>query len=421
MVSTSQPVTHQLHTKLREQLRSSLAEHTPGGRVPSERDLAKQFGVSTMTVSRALHDLQQEGFLERIPGKGTFLSDREANGQAPRVLEKVSQAPEAPLTESIFVSPRRNVVPEGVPLNAWLLVQLQSYEKSLDRSSEFWPHRIVSHLEREIQGGGGKTTILVCQDFSEAQIHEACRQALDAGINAVFFIKDERNENTEIWMEQLAKWGIRNGNGAPVPAIVQISLSGSVGEYFDSVSFDGEWGAYLATQHLLELGHRRIAFLAPCLPVDWLNARIRGFHRALRSYGVRVPRGDGEFSVVRTEVAPLGPEMWQEMGRSAARVFDSPEVTAVVAANDQMASMFIATARRQNRPVPDSLSVVGYDDWYSSALEGLTTIHPPIDGLADAALGLARRRLGEAGGQDHVALVLKPTLIARNSTRALAV
>jgi DNA-binding LacI/PurR family transcriptional regulator len=424
----------QLHIVLRERLRESLVSQPPGKRVASERTLAKEFGVSTATVSRALQELQQEGILRRIPGKGTYLSLSAVDelgqnwnqaeyrlpvGRSVDLNQRTANGSAAPG----IIMPAQEVNREAreATLNAWIVV-LETYEASVDRTSEVWPQRIISRLEYLIADQGGKTKITVGHALTEQQCVDAWHTALEEKISCVFFIVNDRNPLVDVWVEQLAQShiGVDAGNdGKQVPAIVQISLSSTPQAYFDTVSFDGEWGTYLATTHLLKLGHRNIAFLAPSQNFSWLEQRIVGFHRALRGAGVVVPRDQSEFGVIRTAQVPDGPQMWQQLGECAAeRVVANTSITAVLATNDQMASAFIDRARALGRAIPESLSVVGYDDWFASAIHGLTTVRPPIDEIADAALQLAKKQSAN-GLREHVHLFLKPTLMARTTTQAL--
>jgi len=422
----------QLHTLLREQLREAFDKQPPGERVSSERILAKEFGVSTATVSRALQELQQEGILRRIPGKGTYLANSEAtmNGSAAFSLNSAESEAQGLNRESGASGATRNGAydhngGEEVGLNSWIIVQLEPYETSVDRTSEFWPQRLVSRLEYLIANQGGKTKITVGHTLTEEQCVEAWQTATEENINSIFFIVNDRNPLVDVWIEQLvlAHIGVDAGaDGKRTPSIVQVSLSGTPQAYFDTVSFDGEWGTYLATAHLLGLGHREIAFLAPPDDTDfaWAEHRILGFHRALRGFGIKVPRDQHDFGVIRMASVPNGPHMWQTQGEYAAeQVVADTSITAVLATNDQMASAFIERARALGRSIPQSLSVVGYDDWFSSALLGLTTVHPPIDEIAESALQLAKKQHNTGGLREHIHLFLKPTLMVRTTTQAL--
>src|ERR687890_2334434 len=62
------------HVRVREYVRSLLDGAEPGTPTPSERELVQRFGVARMTVRQALDALVAEGLLERVPGRGTFVS-----------------------------------------------------------------------------------------------------------------------------------------------------------------------------------------------------------------------------------------------------------------------------------------------------------------------------------------------------------
>jgi DNA-binding LacI/PurR family transcriptional regulator len=108
--------------------------------------------------------------------------------------------------------------------------------------------------------------------------------------------------------------------------------------------------ARAATEHLLDLGHRTVHYLAG--PQRWYAARDRldGWRVALTQRGRAVPRVvEGDWSAASGYAA----------GRELAR---DPEVTAVFAANDDMAIGLIRALLEGGRRVPEDVSVVGYDD-----------------------------------------------------------
>ena len=62
------------HVQVREYVRDLIADAAPGSAAPSERELVSRFGVARMTVRQALDALVAEGLLERVPGRGTFVT-----------------------------------------------------------------------------------------------------------------------------------------------------------------------------------------------------------------------------------------------------------------------------------------------------------------------------------------------------------
>ncbi len=71
------------HTQLRTMLESEITSgaYSPGKFLPSEPELARRFAISRSTVRQALFALEQDGFVERLPGKGTVVREREGGNQ----------------------------------------------------------------------------------------------------------------------------------------------------------------------------------------------------------------------------------------------------------------------------------------------------------------------------------------------------
>ena len=165
-------------------------------------------------------------------------------------------------------------------------------------------------------------------------------------------------------------------------------------------------GGQRAVEHLVGLGHRRIAFVGGHPANPGLHARAIGYREALLSAGVR-----------------LDPELVSEegMGTSARAVermlaLDDPP-TAVFATNDADAFAVIRAVVQAGLRVPEDVSVVGYDDTYSAMLTVplLTTVHTSMHDIGRAAVDtVLRLHAGERPFSHH--LELATTLIAREST-----
>jgi len=174
---------------------------------------------------------------------------------------------------------------------------------------------------------------------------------------------------------------------------------------FDVVRTDDEQGARLAVEHLVRLGHRAIVH------VDGRRApgaaqRRRGYRDAMAAAGL----------ADRTRIVPGG--LTDEDGERAADALFAgrSRPTAVVAFNDHCAAGLLASVRQRGIAVPDSLSVVGYDDSHIAGLStiGLTTIAQDARTLAESALELAVRRTDHATAPpDQV--VVAPHLVVRAS------
>lgn len=174
-----------------------------------------------------------------------------------------------------------------------------------------------------------------------------------------------------------------------------------------ALDFNNFEGARLATEHLLQLGHRQVAFITGDMRHPDGKERLRGYRSALEAAGLAedpelvIP---GDF----TEASGLA---------AVERLLDSRKsFTAIFAANDQMAfGAGLALYRRKLR-VPHDVSLVGFDDLAPAmfSIPPLTTVHHPVYELGQLAAKAMLQLL--AGDQPTLALPA-PQLIVRESTR----
>lgn len=155
------------------------------------------------------------------------------------------------------------------------------------------------------------------------------------------------------------------------------------GEQAHYVGPDDEYGAYIATEHLLDLGHRRIAYISG--PLEWRASpeRLKGFQKALRDRGV----------LFDPDLVAYGDWRVTSGEEHAMKFLTLPErPTAVFAANDYMALGVMDAARKLGLRIPEDLSVIGYDDraFARFTRPRLTTVSLP---LYDMGVQAARRLL----------------------------
>jgi DNA-binding LacI/PurR family transcriptional regulator len=189
--------------------------------------------------------------------------------------------------------------------------------------------------------------------------------------------------------------------------LVVINSQGPAGRVF-SVRTDTAQGAALATRHLLEQGHRRIAFIGGPAAGHSSAQRRSGYLQALNSGGVRLDHrlllpGAGEAAD----------------GRRALSWLLDLEATAVVCYNDLTALGLLAAAAAAGVPVPGRLSLVGIDNVPLGALS-----YPPLTTVDQRAAELGRQGLGAAlaalAGDLVEDIVLESRLVIRESTGPVA-
>jgi LacI family transcriptional regulator len=148
-----------------------------------------------------------------------------------------------------------------------------------------------------------------------------------------------------------------------------------------TVDSDNLAGAVAATEHLLQLGHRRIAFLGGRTDLESSHLREQGFRTAMERAGVPVDPALVRVGGYRRESA-------DRPAHELLQLADRP--TAVFAANDLMAIATLEAAADLGIAVPDALSVVGFDDIPEAAATTppLTTVAQPIQRMGSEAIGL---------------------------------
>ncbi|MBF8188164.1 LacI family DNA-binding transcriptional regulator [Nonomuraea sp. K274] len=188
-----------------------------------------------------------------------------------------------------------------------------------------------------------------------------------------------------------------------------------------NISVDNMIGSQLATGHLLDLGHRRLAFVSGSLRSINRRSRFRGFREALETADV-----DPDTAIVWTGAPEdkygdqYGDLDAAGLGRTAAAELlaaDDPP-TAVVAINDMCALGVSAGIRDAGLRVGEDVSVVGFDDIVLADLAAppLTTIRQPLADMAAAAFAHLRDAVEGDGPVTGRSLLIRPELVIREST-----
>lgn len=175
-----------------------------------------------------------------------------------------------------------------------------------------------------------------------------------------------------------------------------------------SVRIDDREGAFTMANRLLELGHRRIAFIKGHPAHSATALRLEGFVQALETHGVRVQPTlieDGDFTF----------EAGLQAGRRLLRRPNRP--SAIFASNDMMALGVMAAAREAGVAVPGELSVTGFDDVRGARMcwPELSTVRQPIADMCSAAAGMV---IAAAAGQQDAwrSVAMATQLVERGST-----
>jgi LacI family transcriptional regulator len=176
-----------------------------------------------------------------------------------------------------------------------------------------------------------------------------------------------------------------------------------------SVAFDHVAGAELVARHLIENGHRRIGFLNGPHSVPWCRDRLEGLRRGVELFGLDPDAVIHEFPIrsmtSRDADAAIDPVL-------------ADDVTALFCVNDLVALGALKSLSQRGVPVPERLSIVGFDDTsFASMLSpGLTTVRQYPFELGRRGAELV---IDAVEGEEPSTVIFQPELIVRESVRRI--
>ena len=171
-------------------------------------------------------------------------------------------------------------------------------------------------------------------------------------------------------------------------------------------------GGMLAVTHLIEQGHRRIAFIGGPLTTVQVADRLRGARSALESAG----RSPDDLAVLPTDALNFAEGL-----RAGERLLGLPRArrpTAAFCANDLVALGLLQQMTRTGVDVPGDLAIVGYDDigFAGAAAVPLSSVRQPRELLGRTAAELLLAESKDLDGHVHQQVVFHPELVVRTSS-----
>lgn len=181
----------------------------------------------------------------------------------------------------------------------------------------------------------------------------------------------------------------------------------NLGVDYPYVDVDGELGVYTATHHLIERGHRRVAFLGMPLDYSYAQHRRDGYLRAMREFGLPVDPALCILTLANESDARACME-------SLLALAEPP--SAFVAASDMLAIYAMSVAGKHGLQAGRDYAIIGFDDLPLAAHTAppLTTMQQPFDQVCDELIAMLARVLQAEPGPRHV--LLPPRLIVRETT-----
>lgn len=309
--------------------------------LPTFRDMAERFDLSLTMVHKVVKQLEREGLVYTAKGAGTFVRRR---SQALSMYLYLA----APESESVLPSSEGQAGEDGVE----------------------------NGFTARISELGGATLSLNLQ-----AVNEAFAAGSLPAISGIFVGSQDR------FLQETCP---------ALYGIPRVAMAGHEQDtaLTDSVSFDDVGGGRIATQHLMDLGHRRIAFLAchavpgPSPAMRWSGLREAGWRAALSASGL--PNEDLAYLLEmepHAEINVGGPQTRSLAHAASQDLVGQREITAVVAANDWAAQGLLQALRESGRPLDEWPSIVGFDDL------------PDLRGRILTSLRLPPERLGKIGAE----------------------
>jgi LacI family transcriptional regulator len=250
--------------------------------------------------------------------------------------------------------------------------------------------------------------------------------AADADLSLFICNSDQRADRELTYLNRLQEQRVQGILITPVdpdePALQEIARHGTPVVIVDrvrsvdshcSVAVDDVLGGKIAVEHLLDLGHERIAFVGGPERIGQVRDRRAGARRALEDAG----RSGEDLVVVATDSLTVAEG--RSAGERIAGMSRSSRPTAAFCANDLIALGLLQQCVALGVGVPDELAIVGYDDidFAAAAAVPLTSVRQPRGDLGRTA---AKLLLDEAANPEHThqQVLFTPDLVARASTRA---
>lgn len=181
---------------------------------------------------------------------------------------------------------------------------------------------------------------------------------------------------------------------------------------FDYVDIDNFKGAYLITEYLINLGHKKIAHISGDIKTSDAISRIGGYKRALEENGIRIDEKlliKGDFS--------------EKSGFIGAKKLLSlkQKPTAIFCANDFSAYGALDFITKNGYRVPEDISVAGFDNLYFSSLNliNLTTIDQPRYKMGAIAAEILINKIKNPKSDKRKEIILEPKIIIRKTTKIL--
>ncbi|AIQ37171.1 MULTISPECIES: GntR family transcriptional regulator [Paenibacillus] len=396
MQNERQPLYIQIQEYFRHRISNS--ELKVGEKIPSEKELMEQFDVSRITVANALMQLAKDGWIYRVPGRGSFVQGNQEEAEE-SLTEEDSKPPAAP---EVMINTKSRYLGNKMERNA--------SENKTKRLGLIVPYLIDYFSLRLIQGINrvlekSEYSLCIVQTYNRIEREEATILELvrDGVEGLIIFPCDTETYNEEVLTLKQNKY----------PFVL-------IDRYFhgvetNSVRCDGLVGGEMAVDYLWNLGHRDIAICSDSpFPTITVEDRISGYMEGLKQKGALINPSLilTDFLVEYKGVDPEHPLY---------RFIKNRMATAFITLNSRLGLHLMAICRELGLRVPEDISILTFDDPSPGTDESgfVSYISQSEDLMGEEAARILTTLLADkAAEQDHKyhKILLQPKLVERQST-----
>lgn len=333
----------------------------PGQKLPTEFEIVNMFSVSRHTVRQAILELEKDEYIHRKKGVGAFCSN---------------------------IKSEKNKRPKMVMV---ITTYLSAY---------IFPH-IIRGIESVLSENGYEVLLFTTNNKKEREAEHLVKLLNYNVVGAIIEPTASATKNTNHEYYQKL-------NKKSIPYVMINAFYDNIDSSY--VVMDDESVGYVATKHIIDLGHKYIAGIFKEDDMQGKN-RKKGYERALKEFGI----DSNDFPIGRFKTFE---EEFYPYACAKSLLTSAKRPTAIVCYNDKVALQVLNAARDLNIKVPEELSVIGCDndETIANIIEGgLTTIHHPKEELGKKAAQSLIEIIED--NEKKVKYAYKPELIVKNSTQ----
>jgi LacI family transcriptional regulator len=275
----------------------------PDTKFQSVRELRREFNISQATVDKAMYELENEGFIYKEPGRGTFVADRSASEIAPKgaIALIIPQ-----INNSSFFSDIAQGVENKIFELGYQMVLCSSYE-NIKREKQYIKRLVQNNTE------------------------------------GIIYASSSSEPDELLHLDEIA-------SQMPL-TVIDVELKNINCDY---ITTDDETGAYEAVTHLINRGRKKIAVLTVLKDISTMVKRIEGYKKALRDNGISLEKN----LILNSTNCDF------ESGYNAMKdaLNFNFEADALFCASDNLASGALQALYERKIKIPEDISVMGYGD-----------------------------------------------------------